>query len=83
MAASRAEVQMWFQEGTRQQASHMVVICDTYDYEDYPAYITASNPEEAEAAAERKNGNMQKVMEVYNLSKDMQDQLNRRRCFEY
>lgn len=27
--------------------------------------------------------NMQSVMEVYNLSMDMQKQLNRHRCFEY
>lgn len=76
------EISRWFDRGVEQGASHMIVVCDTFDYEDYPVFVS---PEED--ARERANkcsaGNMQRVMEVYSLSKDKASQLNEGRSFNY
>ena len=58
----------------------MIVIVDTFDYEDYPKFVmpgedvrkVASNP-----------GSMQRVMEVYCLAMDKQSQMNEHRAFNY
>ncbi len=67
------ELMAWFQEGVEKKATHMIVVVDTFDYEDYPAYVM-----EGEDVREREKqfqGNMQRVMEVYDLRKDMESQM--------
>ena len=67
MAATRSEISKWFDEGILKGAKHMLVICDTYDYEDYPLYTTT----DSECLAKHRfPGEMQRVMEVYDLSSD-------------
>ena len=39
MAASRGDLKRWFEEGVEEGASHMIVVCDTFDYEDYPVFV--------------------------------------------
>lgn len=60
----------------------MLVVCDTFDYDDYPVYVY---PEEnVHDAVKTKTGiNMQELVEVYalHLSKDMQ--LNEFRAHHY
>lgn len=62
-------------------ATHMIVVCDTYDWEDYPVYV--SPDQDVHKIAAGHNGNMQRVMEVYKLSMDMNAQLNQHRVFNY
>jgi hypothetical protein len=84
MAASRVDISGWFDRGVKQGATHMIVICDTYDYEDYPKFINADTPEQAKKLADAENGvNMQQVMEVYNLKMDKQSQMDQHRAFNY
>ena len=52
--------------------THMLVVCDTFDWGDYP--IFTDDP--AAAVEKYPQKNMQKVMEVYDLSIDLEDQLN-------
>ena len=60
----------------------MIVICDTYDYEDYPKFVKPG--QNAREVAQANNGvNMQRVMEVYDLSMDKETQLNEHRAFHY
>lgn len=76
MGTSRTELSNWFDRGVTQGASHMIVVCDTFDWEDYPVFVTptAERPISAEVAAH--NGpNMQKVMEVYDLRQPKGPQL--------
>jgi len=57
--------------GRKSHHTHMFVICDTFDYEDYPVYT--SDPS---ATYTRYNGQgMQKIMEIYDLSMDFEKQL--------
>jgi hypothetical protein len=81
-AATKEEIKEWFEQGVKQGASHMIVMCDTFDWDDYPVYVTP--PVDARKTVEAKNGNnMQKVMEVYNLALPMEAQLDERRAFNY
>jgi hypothetical protein len=73
----RAQITTWFQDGVEQRATHMIVVCDTFDWEDYPVYV----PEGVDVRGvipkyQLSAGNMQKVMEVYDLRQDMAEQVN-------
>jgi len=82
MATSRANIREWFERGIDEEATHMIVVCDTFDHEDYPVFVSAG--QDARKVASGYNGeNMQRVMEVYNLSMDMEEQLRERRANNY
>lgn len=75
MAATKSDIRRWFISGVKDKATHLIVVCDTYDHEDYPVYGTSL--EDANTKYNEHNGkNMQTVMEVYNLSMDMEAQLS-------
>ena len=67
------DLKEWFERGKEQGATHMVVVCDTYDWEDYPCYVMKTQ-DVAQVASDHNGKNMQKVMEVYNLSKTFDKQ---------
>lgn len=80
MAASLTDISNWFDQGVKQKATHMIIVCDTYDYEDYPVFAYSKG--EAREKYDNHNGvNMQRVMEVYNLEMDKEEQLMQRRVF--
>jgi hypothetical protein len=81
MAANKQDISDWFDAGVRQKSTHLIVVCDTFDYEDYPVYVAPS--EDVRLKVIEHTGNMQKVMEVYNLSMPKQAQLDERRAFNY
>ena len=58
----------------------MLVVCDLFDYEDYPVVVMPH--EELASVAKRYHGpNMQKVMECYDLSLPIEDQLKELRAW--
>lgn len=82
MAVSKETIRGWLKCGKEKSATHMIVVCDTYDHTDYPVYVGLdANVREIEAQYNMKN--MQRVMEVYNLSLDFEAQLNQYRAFNY
>jgi hypothetical protein len=77
MAATKQDIDGWFNRGVAQKAEYMLVFCDTWDYEDYPVFTYS----DAECLAQYENpGEMQRVMEVYDLRADKTQQLNERRA---
>lgn len=93
MAATRDEIAQWFREGLGQGATHLIVVCDTFDYEDYPVYVM---PGESSVDVAREHGkddhngvptlpnaDMEKVMEVYALHLGMDAQLAEDRAFNF
>lgn len=63
---SVAELTEWFDLGVEQGATHMIVVCDTFDYEDYPVWVMpGKNVREVEQ--EYSSAPMQRIMEVYIL----------------
>jgi len=82
MATTKQDIREWFERGVEQGATHLIVVCDTFNYEDYPVYVEKG--QDAKKVYEAHNGpNMQRVMEVYNLSQDMEEQLNEHRSMRF
>jgi hypothetical protein len=78
MAATREEISKWFDRGLESNHIYMLVVCDTFDWDDYPVF---TNSDEECISKYNRPGDMQKVMEVYDLRQDKQEQMNERRCF--
>ncbi len=80
MSTTQIKIGTWFDEGVEQGATHMLVVCDTFEHEDYPKYIMPGQDIHKESA---NLGEMQSLMEVYNLSMDRTTQLIAARVFNY
>lgn len=72
MAATRDDISNWFDRGVAQGARHLIVVCDTFDHDDYPVFTNT----DAECLKKYKYpGEMQRVMEVYDLRADKDAQM--------
>jgi len=78
MSTTRSEIEGWFDRGVTGGFSYMLVICDTFDHDDYPVFV---NTDDECLRRYRDPGEMQRVMEVYDLRKDKTEQLNAARVF--
>jgi hypothetical protein len=83
MIANRDDLLAWFERGVAGDNTHMIIVCDTFDYDDYPVYEMGHADTVRKKVEVINSKNMQKVMEVYDLSKDMDKQLDQRHCFNY
>ena len=82
MAANKKDISDWFDLGVKEGATHMIVVCDTFDWEDYPVYVESG--QSARKVSEEYNGiDMQKIMECYNLKMDKETQMNQDRAFNW
>lgn len=80
MAASKEQIGKWIERGIENGATHMIVVYDSWDYEDYPVYVYKHQSASAEVDA-RNGRDMLRVMEVYNLSMDIVSQLKEYRAW--
>ena len=73
---SRSEIKEWLgsSEEMKKEFSHMIVVCDTYDYEDYPVYVNR-NENVQEVIDNYSSKPMQQIMEVYSYDLNIFDQL--------
>lgn len=82
MGTTKEDIREWIERGKEEKATHMIVVCDTFLYEDYPVFV--SKNEDVKKKMEEYNGkNEQRIMEVYNLKMDIEQQLNQERSFNY
>jgi len=76
MATTPKMLSNWFDRGVENNQKWMVIICDTFDYEDFPVYFGESQVDDCKKRIrEAQHGdNMQQLMEIYDLtaSKDLQ-----------
>ena len=79
MAATRDEISNWFDRGVAQKATHMIVVCDTFDHEDYPCFANG-DADAIEQHGYYDGKNMQRVMEVYDLRADKAEQMGEPRA---
>ena len=77
---TRDEIAEWVRAGKDRGATHVMIIVDTFDWEDYPIYV---KPDEDARAIAKNPGSMQRVMECYDLSKDIEAQLNENRSMNF
>lgn len=90
MGASATEIRKWVQDGYATQATHVIIVVDTFSWEDFPVYVGGSATfepgKDVTELVEKYGGkhgerNMQRVMEVYSMKLNMDDQLAERRSF--
>jgi len=58
----------------------MLVVCDEFDHEDYPVYVEKGE-DALTIVKEYNKRSMQRVIEVYNFSLDIDMQLNQGRAY--
>jgi hypothetical protein len=80
MAATKDRIQLWFREGLSKDAHHMLVITDTYEYDDYPVYVM-KNEDTKKKIKEIRENESQVVQAIFDLSLDMQEQLKEKRPY--
>lgn len=78
---TRAEIEVWFDRGVAKSATHMLIICDTFDWSDFPVYVTAE--QNSREVAKGYSGDGYKIMECYSLSMDKKKQMMEHRAFNY
>ena len=66
MAATRDEVDIWIAHAKSIGASHIISVCDTFDYTDYPVYVMPH--EKLSKVREMYTDSMQKINEIINIS---------------
>ena len=81
MATTKTEIREWLERGKAENATHVIVVCDTFDWEDYPVFVSPGENVQTVVKRLRFGTDMQKVMEVYSLSQDLNSQLNEYRAF--
>jgi len=80
MTATLNDIKGWLRRGQAEEATHVIIVHDTYDHENYPVFVLPG--EDVFERASKFNGpNMQAIDEVYDLSMDIDEQLNERRAF--
>lgn len=69
MAATREDVNRWIKSAKEMGATHIISVCDTFDYDDYPVFVMPN--ENLEERKKEYNGvNMQRINEVITINKD-------------
>jgi len=80
MGTTRDDIRAWLERGKKEGATHVIVVCDTFDYGDYPVMVMPGENAN-EKFEEYCKKEMQRVMEVYDLRMDIESQLKERRAF--
>ena len=75
MPTGKKEIGEWFDRGKKQKATHMIIVCDTFDYEDYPVYVMKGE-DVRDVISKYRMMKMSRVMEVYNLTMDKKGQID-------
>lgn len=82
MATAQDEIRRWLAAAAKENATHLIVVCDTFDHSDYPVSVLPGQDVRTEYD-KYDSKNMQRVMEVYALHLSIEDQLNERRAFHF
>ncbi len=80
MPASKQDISDWFDCAVRDGATHMLVVCDGFDFDDYPVDVKYGEDVQTKID-EYDNKEMQRVMEVYDLSISKEVQLSLTRAW--
>ncbi len=75
MATTMNDIREWLNRYDSEEYSHVVIVCDTYDYGDYPVAVEIGVNVQ-NVITEYNNKEMQRVIEVYNLGMDLEEQIN-------
>jgi len=82
MATTQADILTWLKQGKKEKATHLIVVCDTFNHDDYPVFVKASQNVRHEYASYNSKP-MQRVMEVYAIHADWDQQLKTGRVLNF
>ena len=68
------EIRIWLQNGIRKGATHCLIIHDSWNFNDYPVYVMPN--QDVRAIASQYLYSNESILEVYNLSLDIEQQIN-------
>lgn len=68
MATTKEDIRGWRKRGEELGATHLIVVCDTFDWDDYPVFVM-KNECPRKKIKEYNGVNMQKIMEIILLDK--------------
>ncbi len=83
-AATKIDIIEWINRAKKENARWLLIVSDDYDYSDYPISFKEDEMNKClEKISDVKQGkNMQRLMEVYDLKKPIEDQINAKRAME-
>lgn len=83
MTASRVDIEGWLRKLYEDDdLTHMIVACDTFDYENFPVYV--KKDEDVRDVAKNYEGpNMTAIDEVYSNTYTFEDQMKERRAYHW
>lgn len=74
MKLEKETLKNWFLEGKDTNHDYMIIVKDTFDYDQYPVYASVDNFWSTHSKFN--NVNMQQIVRVYNLKMSLLDQLH-------
>ena len=80
MAANIDNIKGWLKEAIVKGSKYMLVVCDTFDGGDYPVYCETAEKALSEYNSAVKGENMKRLMECYDMSIDVEIQLQEHRA---
>ena len=78
---SRENISAWFDRGVKDKALFMIILCDGYDFKDFPKYVFSNQTCRQVFEDAHFLGDTFRVMEIYNLRMDKVIQMNGYRSF--
>jgi len=79
MTATRQDILSWLEEAKHKKASHLIVMHDTYDHDNYPVFVLVR--EILDNRLKTNGENMQQIQEIYNMTMDLDMQLAEHRSW--
>ena len=80
MTATIRDIMDWLDEAKRKKATHLIVVCDTWDHDNYPVYVYKGDDVRT-VAGKYMGQNMQRIDEIYNMHMDLDTQLSATRAY--
>lgn len=68
MAITKGIFESWIKRGKDMGATHLISVCDTFDYDDYPVFVMPGE-DLSEVRKEYDNVDMQRINEVIEFDK--------------
>ena len=77
----KEEIRKIVLSGNTGEYSHVMIVCDTFDYQDYPVYVKYGEDIKIIVAKYNAYNNTNRIMEIYNYNLDLENQLNETRAY--
>ena len=79
---TKIELRAQFEYGKRCGANYLIMVCDQFEWEEYPVYVD-SEENIFDCISYYRHSPMQQIMGIYDLNQDRDEQLNAPRNFRH